>query len=268
MPDLKIYNLIVFICFLLLFPGTATLAEQSVQTPTDIKVAIAQWPPWKIIDGKHYGGIDVEILRKVEHYADVRFRFVECPWRRCLDLLKDGQVDLITSFSKRPDRVGFAEYIGEAYVTGSIVFYSLKDKGPLIREYQDLYQGKVGSVKGSAYFKQFDMDKEINKTELTSTEPLFQMLATGRLPVVIGYETVCDYLIKIHGHKDRFEKSPLRINGQASYFAFSKKSKIKKLIPELTDVINRMTKNGEMRKIIDTYIEGVKESGTEINVMK
>ena len=261
-------NIIVITCLLILCLFTSVQAGETHTGRTEVKVAIAHWPPWTIIDNGISRGIDIEILRRVETYVDVRFTFVECPWRRCLYLLKEGQVDMISSFAKRPERLSYAGYIGAAYVSDNIVFYSVKGKSHLIHQYEDLYNTTIGAVKGVAYFKRFDRDKSIVKTELTNEKPLLKMLLSGRLDVAIGYETTCDYLIAVYGYKDRFEKSPLKVAGQASYFAISKKSKVRRLIPELVNVIERMSKSGETGHIVTTFLEKVKQSSTTANTMK
>ncbi|WP_207681069.1 substrate-binding periplasmic protein [Desulfonema magnum] len=228
---------------------------------TKIRVALAHWPPWKIINQGKFGGIDVEILKVIGTYLNISFEFSECPWRRCLDMVKNGEVDMITSFGKTPEREKYVYYLEPPYALGKIVFYTKKAKGPLIRQYEDLYKEKIGSLKGSVYFEAFDNDSEINKTEVTWEHQFFRMLSSGRISVIIGYETVTDYLIITEGFQGQFEKAPLSYQSTGSHFAMSKKSKATELIPQFNRVIGQMAKTHEFDDIINSFLNSMEQPG-------
>ena len=70
--------------------------------PERLTVAYPHWPPYKIVQNGTFGGIDALVLDEIARRAGLEFDYVECPWVRCLMMLQDGSVDMITT--ARPDR--------------------------------------------------------------------------------------------------------------------------------------------------------------------
>jgi len=233
-------------------PVTAISAETA-----QIRVAMSHWPPWKIIERGEYSGADVAILQAIEKRLAIHFEYVECPWRRCIELVKNGDVDLITSFSRTPDREAFVHYLETAYRAEKIVFYRERDKPFSVRTYADLYKYRIGTLKGTSYFDRFDSDPRLEKMAVALDRQLPQMLFAGRIDLIAGYEKPTDYFIRREGHTNVFVKEPYSVTGVLSHLAMSKKSKQLSLIPELNRAIRRMVENDEIEAIIDRYIEGV-----------
>ncbi len=222
-----------------------------------VTVAIANWPPWKIIEKGRFSGIDIDILKALEARTNsIKFSFIECPWKRCVEMIKEGDVDLITSFSRRAKRERFTYYIEPPYVLErTITFYVRKDEGPVIKEYYDLRNHVVGKVKSSASFKRFDNDPEIDKFEVTWEDQLLKMLDSKRLDVIVGHDLVFDYLIAKEGFTGKFEKSPFKFTKRTgAYLAMSKKSDSLDTIPLISDTLAQMVKSGEINTIRDAFL--------------
>jgi len=235
---------------LLLFMPTAGMAES-------LKVAFAHWPPWKITEGKRIEGIDADIVRAIGKQLDVSVTFTVCPWPRCIDMAKQGDVDLITSFGRTPSREEFVHYLGPPYITEQVVFYLRKDHALMVEKYGDLGGKKIGTIKGSSYFPEFDNDQSLDKTALNMEPQLFEMLSTGRIDLFIGYETVIDYLLAIEGFEGKFKKSVFRVGDRGSYIAMPKRSKALKWRTEITSLITEMVSRGEINRIIDDFLKDV-----------
>jgi polar amino acid transport system substrate-binding protein len=63
--------------------------------------------PWLLTDGR---GLNLQLLRQVEHALPVRFRFVAVPWKRCLAGLAQGQYDGAFAASFQPERLAHGHY--------------------------------------------------------------------------------------------------------------------------------------------------------------
>ncbi|MBY0240512.1 MAG: transporter substrate-binding domain-containing protein [Burkholderiaceae bacterium] len=63
--------------------------------------------PWTTPDG---GGLNFELLRRVEKQLDERFSYVAKPWRRCLEELRTGAVDAAIGAADGPGRRTLAVY--------------------------------------------------------------------------------------------------------------------------------------------------------------
>src|SRR4029077_11249703 len=69
-----------------------------------LTVAYPQWPPYKIVQNGTIGGIDALVLDEIARRTGLEFDYVECPWTRCLIMLQDGSVDMITSIAQTEER--------------------------------------------------------------------------------------------------------------------------------------------------------------------
>ena len=65
-----------------------------------LTVAFAHWPPRKVMDGGPADGIDARLLSVLAKRLGFKVVYVECPWPRCIEMIKRGEADLITSFGK------------------------------------------------------------------------------------------------------------------------------------------------------------------------
>lgn len=221
-----------------------------------VRVALAHWPPWKIIDGANYDGIDVKILQELGSRLDLTFSYLSCPWRRCIELVKDGKADLITNFGKNKKRSEYVHYLGPSYYTGDVAFYCNADNQQQINSLTDLQNQRIGMVKGSTYFDEFDEDIHLDKVEITSEVEMLQMLEAKRLDLVIGFETALDYSITSSGFQETFVKSNFHSpsNNSNSYLAMSKKSKKLHYRHAIAQMIKEMVDKDEIKPIIQTFI--------------
>ncbi|GAB2869139.1 hypothetical protein GCM10027277_42840 [Pseudoduganella ginsengisoli] len=63
--------------------------------------------PWTTPSG---GGLNFELLRRVEKQLGEQFTYVAKPWRRCMHELRTGAVDAVIGAADAPDRRSFAIY--------------------------------------------------------------------------------------------------------------------------------------------------------------
>jgi len=238
--------LIIFILFFNFIPWTIKAQE--------LKVAFAKWPPWKIINQNHFKGIDARIVRSISKRLGFSIKFVQCPWPRCVDMVKSGEADLITSFGKTQERGEYVYYLGPPYIVEQLSFWIRKDSDISIQTYEDLYGKNIGTIKGSIYFSKFDQDQKLSKTIVNLEVQTFKMLSNNRIDTFIGYETVIDYLLLIEGFKKKFKKVRFQQPGSGSHIAMSKRSKGLVWRSVIGQTIQEMTRNGELRQIIDDFL--------------
>jgi polar amino acid transport system substrate-binding protein len=66
------------------------------------------------------------------------------PFARALEMIKTEKADLITGVAYTDKRAGFISYIPTSYYAVSLVFYTQKGRGHLVKTYDDLYKFKIG----------------------------------------------------------------------------------------------------------------------------
>ena len=221
-----------------------------------LTVAYPHWPPYKIVQNGTFGGIDALVLDEIARRAGLEFDYVECPWVRCLIMLKDGSVDMITSIAQTEERKESIDFLEPPTRDNYVIsFYTNVEAKHAISRSEDLYGLDIGVIRGSAYFERFDRDLKLQKIFVTRETQLIDMLAHQHLDVIVGIGANLDYLIHETGRSGVIEKSSFEIETiDPAYIAVSKKSKHKGAIPRLEKALSDMRRANEMEKIERSFL--------------
>ncbi len=173
---------------------TITFFSPAFGGQAELVVGISQWAPWKI-NTPEFGGIDVLILKQIEKRLNIKIRFFACPWKRCLESIKTGDVDMVTSFIKSKDREEYAHFIEPSYHDVRKIFYKKKNSPVVISKYEDLYAYEIGVTEGGLFFPRFENDNSLRLAKVSHEIQLLRMLKSQRIDVIIESEYNLDYLI-------------------------------------------------------------------------
>lgn len=258
---LKLFNIrarITLLGFIVFFIGLTSPAAYS-DRPV-LKVAYAHWPPWKIIENDSFDGIDKEILAELANRVEIKLEYIGCPWKRCVEMMKKGEIDLITSFGRNKKREAFSIYLTPPYVTQRVQFYKVRGSETWIESIDDLYPYKIGVIKGSMYYDTFDQATHLEKIDVDFENQLFQMALTRRIDLFIGFQYPIQYLMTKAGIEEKFIQMPLTFSAHSSYIAISKQSKYVHLVPKLNAALASMNQTGEIDMVIADFFNRLKIS--------
>jgi polar amino acid transport system substrate-binding protein len=224
-----------------------------------LTVAYPQWPPYKIVQNGTIGGIDALVLDEIARRTGLEFDYVECPWARCLIMLQNGSVDMITSIAQTEERKESMDFLEPPMRDNyAISFYTNVKAKHAISRYEDLYGLDIGVIRSSAYFERFDQDHKLQKTFVTRETQLVDMLASQRLDVIAGIGANLDYLIHETGRSGVIKKSSFEIETEnPAYIAVSKKSKYKGVVPRLEKALSDMRRANEIEEIERNFLEAL-----------
>ncbi len=243
-------------------PGRAAPGRtETVVVPMD------PYPPWKVVDTQSRTvspeGIDNRLLEAVlaafntAYGANLEPDYQAFPWKRCLELLRQGRADLISGILRTPEREQYLVFIDPPYKTHSAkVFYLRKGEGRHIRRHEDLHGLRIGVQAGVRYFERFDTDPAIYKEDVSEDLYNFRKLEHGRIDAFISTETQADYLIAVHGFADRFEKAHYRHDYELPvYFALSRRSPWAEAAPRFSWIVEKLATEGVFKGIIEGYFK-------------
>jgi polar amino acid transport system substrate-binding protein len=235
------------------------LSTFALAGPERLTVAYPQWPPYKIVQNGTIGGIDAVVLDEIAGRTGLEFDYVECPWARCLIMLQDGSVDMITSIAQTEERKESMDFLEPPTRDNyAISFYTNLKAKHAINRYEDLYGLDIGLIRSSAYFERFDQDHKLQKTFVTREIQLVDMLASQRLDVIVGIGANLDYVIHETRRSGVIEKSSFEIETKdPAYIAVSKKSKHKDVVPRLEKALSDMRRANEIKQIERSYLEAL-----------
>ncbi len=216
-----------------------------------------EWPHFSIIDEKSpsgFRGIDIDIVERLSELLGITIEIQHHPWARALEQIRTGQADMITGIAHNKERESFMYYIPVSYYSVRPVFYARKDKEGMIQSYKDLYGPSVGYSINSAYFEPFDSDPQIKKTGLSTEAQLLQVLALGRLDIIIGTDPNVSYEVARLGYRGILEPTAYQPTEKTELFiALSRKSPAISKVKEIEQTLRSMMNDGTIDKIISSY---------------
>ncbi len=240
-----------------IFIGLAELLGANDQAI--LRCAVFDAPPF-IILGKNPivepCGIDIDLIRELSRRLGVSPSFQEASWARCLNLMKSGRTDLLSSVYRNPERETYLHYLDPPYINQlPIAFFYRADSPVSIQSYDDVHHySPIGVLLDASYFAKFDTDKQITRETISSQEQILPMLAKGRIPVAICYVDTQNYYTKIMGYSGILARSEFVWSEKAEvYLSLSRKSPFFKRQAEFDTVWQAMVKDGFVRNTIAKY---------------
>jgi len=155
--------------------------------PYDVSIGIDHSPPYHWIDANGQAqGTMIGVMRQLVTSSGGTAKFVSCPWARCLKLTETGQVDMLFGVSKTAERAALLHFVEPEMINTTVhfVFYQLPSAPP-IYSYSQLYRLKVGVLRGSSYFREFDTDRKLHKVEFVDLAGAVGSLQKGRIDALI-----------------------------------------------------------------------------------
>jgi len=239
------------ICCLFFILPSIGFSDQPLVAVTEI------WPPFRINSPEAEDGItgvDIDILKGLEKHLKQKIVVHRHPFARALAMIRAGEADLISGVAFTSKRSEFISYVPTAYFLVTPVFYTQKDRGHLVRNYDDLYRFKIGYSLHSAYFEPFNSDARLQKIGVSTEEQLIKMVALGRIDIIIGTNPNLAWDIKKHGFKDKIEQIHyIPPKATPIYMGLAKKDNLVVLQGKIDDYLKKMVSSGELEQISKKY---------------
>ncbi len=160
------------------------LLVSSVAAQTTLRVGLYRNRPKVFIDadGKP-AGFFVDILDEIAAREQWQIEYVECSWAKCLDLLEQGQLDLMVDVAYSEERAQRFDFNRETVLWNWSQLYTCRDAH--INDVFDLEGKTIAVVKGDiAYGELRSLIKQFNVTctfqELDSFGAVMERLGDGR----------------------------------------------------------------------------------------
>mgnify|MGYP004545419983 FL=1 len=91
--------------------------------------------------GEHKQGAGYEYLQKISYITGWKYEYVYAPFKECLDMLEDGEIDILGSVSHTPERAEAIDFSTYAEGTESYWIYTRED-------HADLAEGDLKQMNG------------------------------------------------------------------------------------------------------------------------
>ena len=186
----------LLLCLLLALPLAAAAQESGLQT---VRVG---WYESPFNSTDRYGrrsGYAYEYQRKVAAYAGWRYQYVEGSWSELLEMLKKGDIDLLSDVSYTRERTADMLFASLPMGTEAYHVFIAPDNAQITSEDTASLNGKTvgvnrGSVQRDLFIEWTEMHGvQVNLTELTvSLDESLQMLKSGALDALVTLDSYGD----------------------------------------------------------------------------
>lgn len=223
-----------------------------------LKVAFSVWEPFRILDEGVLKGIDIDLLNLLSQQHGFKIHYIHCPWARCLLMMQTGELDLMTGIALREERAKYIQYLSPPYYNCRTRFYMRKGEEARLQVGADLYPLRIGMVRASAYYSEFDTDTRLNKHIVTQESTLLPLLEAKRIDTYIGTDCQADYELSLSRWHGLFVKAPFKPKSNTLlYVGVSKQSRWLQHEAQLSQSIQQIINNGFFSQVQHQYYQPV-----------
>ena len=218
----------------------------------DLRIATYIEPPFTNVVNGEFTGKNIDVARYLAEKANYNPVFIECPFARCMAMIKQGQADMVMAIRKTKAREQILTYLTPPFFIQHVPirFFTLSGSNIKIDNYQDLAHLTIGSLRGITYFDQFDHDGKLNKVEVSTIGQLINLLKKNRIDTFLEREESIHSWIDYKEYQQIFELAEYEYDKSVGvYIGISKKSKIVKEVKSLSSHLESMVENGIIEKI-------------------
>lgn len=216
------------------------------------------WRPYLMQDARtgEVSGVLHDVLARACENLGYEMIFAEYPWKRALDNLLHGDVDVICGIYKTKNRVERFRYSGPVFKDEIRVFVT--DPFPM-EGLEDLVGKEGDRPLGGSYGDRFDSyaRRHLYITEVTTKELSFSRLLRGHIDYYVCAYADCMHYITQEGLEDRVQALPYVISTNEVYFAFSRKSAHPERDAKIIAELERLRQDGTVDAIFRSYCSTV-----------
>jgi len=227
-----------------------------------------EYPPMSWVNEKgNMNGVMVDLAMRIGKELGVKTKAVFAgPWKRVLTKLESGEIDVVTTIYRVPERVKIYDFT-IPITPDPIAIFTVKGKEIYLSEWKDLIKYQGVSTRGDSWGAELDqyIEKNLNVHIVNTFEQMFRTIMSGRADYGIqGY-----YPILLNGKQQNFidlvsiDRNWLK--SEMVYFAFSKKSPCRHLIKDYNALIKKHQKNKLIERLMDHYLNCRISSSIECN---
>ena len=149
------------------------------------------------MDSKRLQGYAWDIFREAFHSMGYTINLKVRPWKRCLQSVRQGNVDLVFPASWNKERDKLYDYSSEHINLATYVaFYTNEQESRAWKGLESLNGKRVALMRGYTHGSEFDLSKQFKKFEIDSLSQAVAMMKSRRVDVFVGYKLVHGYQLK------------------------------------------------------------------------
>ncbi|GAA6204276.1 transporter substrate-binding domain-containing protein [Thalassotalea sp. SU-HH00458] len=242
--------------------GLFLISFHSVSQQAPLSVGWELWYPYQYHNSQQQlTGLDLDIFNAIIKQANLSVTYTELPWKRHLNYIKTGDMDLAMGASYSKDRAQYADY-SIPYRQETVKLYVKKGQvnSIILNKLADLISSPYmigvegGYYYGKAYqelIKQSKFRAQIN--EVIDIEQNVQLLLKGHIDGFLVDPVTMNAFVNKYKMQGEFEQHPITIYSDDIYIMISKKLADKTVLTKINNAIKTLRQNGTLTEIINDW---------------
>lgn len=231
----------------------AVLCLSRVTWGEPLRVVAEPWAPYEYLENGVPQGLDYEITSIVFERLGIQLRWEFLPWKRCVQMLDQGQADVIVELFKTTDRQANLIFPDEPLVDAEFVLYYARARPHPVEKLEDLAGLTVGTSPGYLYNPEFLNSPLFNRETAPTHEANFGKLIRDRIDLLITDRRAGRYLTRQMGIGDQVAEAPLVVVRQPYYLAVRKGSGMDLLTARFSAELKRFKQEPGYQQLLERY---------------
>ena len=224
------------------------------------------WTPLLIQDSAEdpLTGIAIDLISEISGQLKLPFEFQALPWKRSLQYLESGQIDVILGIYKTKSRSKIYHY-SQPILRNQTRVFVLKSKAFKFERLQDLI-GRHGEILlGASFGDEFDQfaRKNLTITGQASYLPSIKKLLKGNIDYMLSDHTEVLYALQKYGYSKQIIALAKVVSTLDVYFAISKKSACAHLAKDISERLQTLRNSDRFSQIIQRYTSNSDDNDTQ-----
>ena len=216
------------------------------------------YPPLHWFDGDSLQGASIEIAKRVltDLKIDFEIRSVG-PFPRVMALAERGEVDMVATLKKTPEREAFLLYPKTVALQNPVAVFTARDFPLAYKDRSDLIGLRGAMARGNVFGNGVDeyIKDRLNVQEVNRPDASFSLMLLGRADYFItGYYTGMALILK-RGEEDRFvAKEPYLVDTH-NYLVLTRHGKCSGKLEQIDARLAALKKSGVLDEIVRASIQ-------------
>lgn len=245
------------ICCLLIIPLTGFAESAPAPARDTLVAALAEvdYPPFYFVSDGKLTGISIDVLEHVATELGLHVRYRRLSWPRVQQALKQGDVDMVTTYFYTPERARTVVYCDEPHTAESNQLFTRIDSGITFDgDLQSLAGHLIGTIKGYSYGAAFDHANDLKKDGVLDERTLVRMVLGHRFNLAIGNPFAIRLEAQRQGGLDQLQFLAPAVDRSPIYMAFSRRdARAEELAEKFTQRIRQLKTTPKYRAMVSRY---------------
>lgn len=235
---------------------TTPMVENNYKTNT-LKVGVlGNTKPYAYYEDGNLTGFGIDYATDAFERINVNIEFVDVPFSRMLEELKNGTLDIAMDLYVKPEREEYAIFPDFPYVAYPTVLFKKSDMNfRFTGDLDELQPYTIGYVRGYSLGPLDKLKNNHNYEFSISDSPKtnIESLVNNRVNLIVDIKSTGEYFIKELDLDDSIEITGPPLYYDYAYIAFSKKNGYNDLVEEYNNVVMSMYEDGTISALSNKY---------------